>query len=121
MDQKEQMENALCVYTVKRNQAYLYFSLWRIIASIMGIPNAKVLPVPVLARPTMSLPCIAGSRTALCVGKETKGKGYNQISTDLKRNIFHLIHMGPNSSISSNPHAKVVIQTDWNVAICRNK
>jgi hypothetical protein len=29
--------------------------------------------------------------------------------------------MGPNSSISSNPHAKVVIQTDWNVAICRNK
>jgi hypothetical protein len=75
MDQKEQMKNTLHVYIVKkRNKAYLYFSLWRIIASNMGIPNAKVLPVPVLARPTMSLPCIAGSRTALCIGRETEGK-----------------------------------------------
>ena len=71
---KEQIKNTLHVYIVKRNQAYVCFSLWRIIASNMGIPNAKVLPVPVLARPTMSLPSIAGSRTALCIGRETEGK-----------------------------------------------
>uniref|UniRef100_A0A0A9DE13 Uncharacterized protein n=1 Tax=Arundo donax TaxID=35708 RepID=A0A0A9DE13_ARUDO len=44
------------------------FSLWRIIASKMGIPKANVFPVPVLARPTISLPSIAGSRTALWMG-----------------------------------------------------
>lgn len=30
----------------------------------MGIPKARVFPVPVLARPIISRPCIAGSRTA---------------------------------------------------------
>lgn len=33
----------------------------------MGIPKAKVFPVPVLARPIMSRPCMAGSSTALCI------------------------------------------------------
>ncbi|BAT00032.1 Os07g0143800, partial [Oryza sativa Japonica Group] len=36
---------------------------------MIGIPKANVFPVPVLARPIISLPCIAGSRTALWMGK----------------------------------------------------
>ena len=39
---------------------------------MIGMPKAKVFPVPVRARPIMSLPCIAGSRTALCT--EAQGK-----------------------------------------------
>lgn len=57
----------------KNVQTYLLAALWRIIASIMGIANAKVFPVPVLARPTISLPCIAGSRTALYTSQQKDG------------------------------------------------
>jgi hypothetical protein len=37
---------------------------------MIGIPKANVFPVPVLARPIISLPCIAGSRTALWTEKD---------------------------------------------------
>ncbi|WVZ61855.1 hypothetical protein U9M48_011665 [Paspalum notatum var. saurae] len=36
---------------------------------MIGIPKANVFPVPVRARPIMSFPCIAGSRTALWTSK----------------------------------------------------
>ena len=43
------------------------FSLNLMILSMIGIPKARVFPVPVLARPIMSRPRMAGSSTALCL------------------------------------------------------
>nr|ACR37308.1 unknown [Zea mays] len=59
----------------------------------MGIPNAKVLPVPVLARPTMSLPCIAGSRTALWMG--------NSLVMPLLASLSTILDEIPSLAISS--------------------
>lgn len=49
----------------KKSINHPYLSLCLMILSMMGMPKARVFPVPVLARPIMSRPCIAGSSTAL--------------------------------------------------------
>lgn len=64
---------------MKASEANPCLALNLIILSIMGIPKARVFPVPVLARPIMSRPCIAGTSTALCAGEKAKKapQGFN--------------------------------------------
>jgi CRISPR/Cas system CMR subunit Cmr6 (Cas7 group RAMP superfamily) len=70
--------NSICAvaryghFQSKKRETNPFFSLCRRILSMIGMPKAKVFPVPVRARPIMSFPCIAGSRTALCA--EAQGK-----------------------------------------------
>jgi len=69
-------QNTTCVAAISQHNkldpkradlaAWLFISFSSTICRIMGIPKARVLPVPVFARAMRSRPLIAGSRTALC-------------------------------------------------------